>query len=358
MTTIMIMAGGTGGHVFPALAVARALRDQGVRVVWLGTRAGIEARVVPAADFEIEYINIRGLRGGGWLRWLLLPMHLNIAMFQALRILRRIKPDAVLAMGGFAAGPGSLMASALRIPLLVHEQNAIAGLTNRWLVQIADVVLAGFPMAFGERPGVRVVGNPVRREIVALPSPELRLASHQGRLRLLIVGGSQGAQVFNQIVPQALRACPEASRPQVWHQTGKRDEASVAESYRNVTPDAKVSAFIDDMAGAYAWADLVVCRAGAMTIAELAAAGVAAILVPFPAAADDHQTANARFLEARDAALLLPQPELTPARLAELITSLATNRALLVRMAVAARACATTDATETVAQFCREAAHA
>ena len=358
MTTIVIMAGGTGGHVFPALAVARALRDQGVRVVWFGTRAGIEARVVPAADFEIKFINIRGLRGGGLLRWLLLPMRLNLAMFQAWRLLRRIKPDAVLAMGGFASGPGSLMASALRIPLLVHEQNAIAGLTNRWLAQLADVVMAGFPMAFGERPGVRVVGNPVRREILALPAPEVRLAEHTGRLRLLIVGGSQGAQVFNQIVPQAVRACPEASRPQIWHQTGKRDEASVAKSYRDVAPDAKVTAFIEDMAVAYAWADLVLCRAGAMTIAELAAAGVAAILVPFPAAADDHQTANARYLEARDAALLLPQPEFTTARLVELLTSLAANRALLVRMAVAARACATTDATETVAQQCREAVHA
>jgi UDP-N-acetylglucosamine--N-acetylmuramyl-(pentapeptide) pyrophosphoryl-undecaprenol N-acetylglucosamine transferase len=358
MTTIVIMAGGTGGHVFPALAVAQALRDQGVRVVWFGTRAGIEARVVPAADFEIKYISIRGLRGGGLWRWLLLPMRLNIAMFQAWRLLRRIKPDAVLAMGGFASGPGSLMASALRIPLLIHEQNAMAGLTNRWLAQIADVVMAGFPAAFGERPGVRVVGNPVRREIVALPSPALRLASHHGRLRLLIVGGSQGAQVFNQVVPEAVRALPETSRPQLWHQTGKRDEAAVAATYRALLPDAKVAAFIEDMAAAYAWADVVVCRAGAMTIAELAAAGVAAILVPFPSAADDHQTVNARFLEARDAALLLPQPEFMPARLAELLTSLAANRALLQRMAVNARACATTDATETVAQLCREAAHA
>jgi UDP-N-acetylglucosamine--N-acetylmuramyl-(pentapeptide) pyrophosphoryl-undecaprenol N-acetylglucosamine transferase len=358
MTTIMIMAGGTGGHVFPALAVARTLRDQGVRIVWLGTRKGIEARLVPAAGFELETINIRGLRGGGLLRWLLLPMRLNIAMFQALRILRRRKPDAVLAMGGFASGPGSLIASGLHIPLLIHEQNAVAGFTNRWLAQIADVVMAGFPAAFGERPGVRVLGNPVRREIVALPSPELRLAGRHGRLRLLMVGGSQGAQVFNQVVPEAIRALPEASRPQVWHQTGKRDEASVAAAYRAILPDARVTAFIEDMAAAYAWADVVVCRAGAMTIAELAAAGVAAILVPFPHAADDHQTANARFLETRDAALLVPQTEFTPARLAELLTSLAANRALVLRLAVNAHACATIDATGAVAQLCREAAHA
>jgi UDP-N-acetylglucosamine--N-acetylmuramyl-(pentapeptide) pyrophosphoryl-undecaprenol N-acetylglucosamine transferase len=358
MTTIMIMAGGTGGHVFPALAVARALRDQGVRIVWLGTRAGIEARVVPAAGFELEFINIRGLRGGGLLRWLLLPVRLNIAMFQALRILRRIKPNAVLAMGGFASGPGSLMTSALRIPLLIHEQNAVAGLTNRWLVKIADVVMAGFPAAFGKRRGVRVVGNPVRQEIIALPTPESRLAQHTGRLRLLIIGGSQGAQVFNRVVPEAVRALPEAVRPQVWHQTGKRDEENVTAAYRSFLPDTKVAAFIEDMAAAYDWADVVVCRAGAMTIAELAAAGVAAILVPFPQAADDHQTANARFLESRDAAVLLPQPEFTVARLVELLTSIGANRALFLRQAINARACATTNATETVAQLCLEAAHA
>jgi UDP-N-acetylglucosamine--N-acetylmuramyl-(pentapeptide) pyrophosphoryl-undecaprenol N-acetylglucosamine transferase len=358
MTTIIIMAGGTGGHVFPALAVARALRDQGVRIVWLGTREGIESRVVPAAGFELETIAIRGLRGGGWLRWLLLPMRLNIAMLQAWRILRRIKPDAVLAMGGFASGPGSLMASALRIPLLIHEQNAIAGLTNRWLARIADVVMAGFPTAFSARHGVRVVGNPVRQEILALPSPELRFAERDERMRLLVVGGSQGAQVFNQVVPEAVRSLPKVSRPQIWHQTGKRDEVSVAAIYRAFLPDAKVVAFIDDMAAAYAWADVVVCRSGAMTIAEIAAAGVAAILVPFPHAADDHQTANARFLEVRDAAMLLPQPEFTTVRLAELISSLGANRALLQRLAVNARACATTDATETVVQLCLEATHA
>ena len=358
MTTIMIMAGGTGGHVFPALAVARALRDQGVQIVWLGTREGIEARVVPAAGFVLETIAIRGLRGGGLLRWLLLPARLNVAMFQALGILRRHKPDAVLAMGGFASGPGSLMASALRIPLLIHEQNAVAGLTNRWLAHIADVVMAGFPMAFGERHGVRVVGNPVRQEIVALSSPVLRFAERVGRLRLLIIGGSQGAQIFNKVVPEAVCALPEAGRPQVWHQTGKRDEAAVAMAYRSFLPDARVATFIDDMAAAYAWADLVVCRAGAMTIAELAAAGVAAILVPFPQAADDHQTANAQFLSTRDAAVLLPQQDFTATRLAELLTSLGANRALLQRLAENARACATTDATETVAQLCRETAHA
>lgn len=356
MTTILITAGGTGGHVFPALAVAQALRTRGAHIVWLGTRAGIEARVVPAAGFEIDYIQIRSLRGGGWLRWLLLPMRLNVAMWQAWRILRRRRPDAALAMGGFAAGPGSLMASLLGIPLIVHEQNAIAGLTNRWIARLADRVLAGFPGAFGDRHAVRVVGNPVRPEILALASPEQRLSGRTGRLRLLVVGGSQGAQVFNRILPEAVRAMPESARPEVWHQTGVRDEGLVREQYRAVLPDARVTAFIDDMAAAYAWADLVVCRAGAMTIAELAAAGVASLLVPLPSAADDHQTANARFLASREAAELVPQTEFTASRLAELLTELGNDRELLARMARHARACAVSDATDAVAQACMEVA--
>ncbi len=358
MTTILITAGGTGGHVFPALAVARALREQGIAVVWLGTRAGIEARVVPAAGFELETITIKGLRGGGLLRWLLLPMRLNLAMWQALRILRRRKPDAVLAMGGFASGPGSLMASALRIPLLVHEQNARAGLTNRFLAPIADVLMAGFPGAFGTRDRVQTVGNPVRAEIAALPAPEQRLAGRHGRPRLLVVGGSQGAQILNETVPTALHALPPDVRPEVWHQTGERDATGVSVAYRAFMPEARVAAFIDDMAAAYAWADLVLCRAGAMTIAELAAAGVASILVPLPHAADDHQTANARYLEACAAAILLPQRELTAARLASLLGELCADRARLQHMARNARAAAMAQATENVAAFCRGAAHA
>ena len=358
MTTIMITAGGTGGHVFPALAVARALRQQGVAVVWLGTREGIEARVVPAAGFELETITIKSLRGGGLLRWLLLPMRLNLAMWQALRILRRRKPDAVLAMGGFASGPGSLMASALSIPLLVHEQNARAGLTNRFLAPIADVLMAGFPDAFGTRKKVHAVGNPVRTEIAALPAPATRLAGRRGRLHLLVIGGSQGAKILNETVPAALRAMPADMRPDVWHQTGERDVASVTETYRAFMPEARAAAFIDDMAAAYAWADLVLCRAGAMTIAELAAAGAASILVPLPSAADDHQTANARYLESHDAAILLPQAELSVTRLAALLGELSVDRARLQRMASQARAAVIAKATENVAIFCREAAHA
>jgi UDP-N-acetylglucosamine--N-acetylmuramyl-(pentapeptide) pyrophosphoryl-undecaprenol N-acetylglucosamine transferase len=358
MTTILITAGGTGGHVFPALAVAGELRARGAMVIWLGTREGIEARLVPAAGIEIEYLQIRSLRGGGWWRWLLLPVRLNLAMFQAWRVLRRRRPDAVLAMGGYAAGPGSLMASLLRIPLIVHEQNAIAGLTNRWLARLADILLAGFPGTFSDHHGVRVVGNPVRPDILALDPPLQRFTGRTGRLRVLVVGGSQGAQIFNRTIPESLRAMDQAVRPEIWHQTGTRDEQVVADAYRQFMPDARVSAFIEDMAAAYAWADLVVCRAGAMTVAELAVAGVASLLVPFPHAADDHQTANARFLAAHHAAELMPQAEFTPARLAELLSDLAGNRQTLLRMAEQARACAVTDATETVAQICLEAAHA
>jgi len=358
MSTVLITAGGTGGHVFPALAVARELRNRGVQVVWLGTRAGIESRLVPSAGFEIEFIRIRSLRGGGWLRWLLLPVQLNLALWQAFRILRRRRPDAVLAMGGFAAGPGGLMASLLNIPLVVHEQNAIAGMTNRWLAHLADVLLAGFPGAFGARHGLRVVGNPVRTEILTLDPPEQRFATRSGRLRLMVVGGSQGARIFNEVVPAALQSMAEASRPEVWHQTGARDEQEVRSRYQSFMPSARVSAFIDDMAAAYAWADLVLCRSGAMTVSEIAAAGIGSLLVPLPTAADDHQTANARYLEEREAAELLPQSELTAARLASLLTELGADRTLLARMAVHARSCAVTDATEVVAQHVMEAARA
>ena len=356
MTSILITAGGTGGHVFPALAVARRLREQGMQVSWLGTVAGIEARLVPAAGFELDTISVQGVRGGGLLRWFFMPLQLQRAFWQALKILRRRRPQAVLAMGGYASGPGSLMASLLGIPLLVHEQNAIAGFTNRLLAHFADKLLCGFPAAFGERHHVQVVGNPVRAEIVALPAPEARLAGRAGRLRVLVVGGSQGAQVFNDVIPEALRAMPDSARPEVWHQTGERDEARVRESYHAFMPEARVTRFIDDMAAAYVWADVVVCRSGAMTVAELAAAGVVAVLVPFPHAVDDHQTANARFLSGRDAAVLLPQPEFTASALASHLQHFADHRELLLRMSVAARACAVTDATETVAQLCRDAA--
>lgn len=358
MTTVLIMAGGTGGHVYPALAVARELRDKGVNVVWVGTRAGLEARVVPAAGFQMDWIRIRGLRRTGWLSWLLLPLRLAFAMFQSWRIMRRRRPDAVLAMGGFVAAPGGIVARLLRRPLLIHEQNAIAGLTNRWLAYIADSVLCGFPEAFGTLPGARHVGNPVRADILALPSPEERLVGRQGPLRILVVGGSQGASVFNQTVPDAIGRLLQHVSFDVWHQTGRTERERTERRYRQLTDQARVTAFIEDMAQAYAWADVLICRAGAMTISEIAAVGVAAILVPYPFAVDDHQTANARFLSDRDAAILVTQEEFSAARIAELLFGFAENRNVLLKMASNARACAVPDATETVARLCMEAAHA
>jgi UDP-N-acetylglucosamine--N-acetylmuramyl-(pentapeptide) pyrophosphoryl-undecaprenol N-acetylglucosamine transferase len=358
MSCVLIMAGGTGGHVFPGLAVARRLLEKRVHVVWLGTRLGLEAHAVPASGLAIdmEWLSIRGVRRKGWARWLLFPFTLAYAMGQALCVLWRRKPDAVLSLGGFVAGPGGLMAWLTRTPLVIHEQNAIPGMTNKWLALIADQVLCGFPDAFGSRIPARPVGNPVRDEIIALAPPNVRMATRAGRLRLLVVGGSQGANVFNDVVPIAIRSLPEKITPEVWHQSGRNAAAQVTLAYADLT--AKVTEFIDDMAAAYAWADVVLCRAGAMTIAELAASGSAAILVPYLYAVDDHQTANARFLSDRSAAVLIPQKEFTADRLCELLTGFAANRDLPLKMAHAARHLGVTDAAENVAEVCLGAINA
>lgn len=353
----MVVAGGTGGHVFPGLAVAEYLRSQGIDVVWMGTQAGLESRVVPAAGFDIEWIAIRSLRGRGVMGWALLPIRLIVAMTQSLRIMLRRRPDVVLAMGGFVAGPGGLVACLLRKPLLIHEQNAAAGLTNRWLAMVADHVLTGFPNAFKRRPRARHVGNPVRREFEESPVPQLD-AIQEGPLSLLILGGSQGAQVFNEIMPEALRQLGSESSPNVRHQCGERWLESTRAAYQRASMTVDVTAFIDDMAAAYRWADLIVCRAGAMTIAELTSSGCAAILVPLPQAADDHQTANAKFLLEREAALLVPQQEFSVSHVSDLLMRLNTNRQLLIKMALNARRCAMSGAAETVGQLCMEAMHA
>lgn len=358
MSTLLVMAGGTGGHVFPALAVARFLRERGVHIVWLGTRAGLEARLVPAAGFDMEWITIRGLRGKGLRQWLVTPFLVLLAMLQTVGVILRRRPAALLGMGGFVAGPGGLVAWLLRRPLVIHEQNAIAGLTNRWLARLADRVLTGFPETFAPARHAVCVGNPVRAEVAALPAPEVRLSARSGRLRLLVVGGSLGAQVFNEVVPQALAGLAPAQRPDVRHQCGRGRREWTEAAYRDAGVDATVTEFLDDMAAAYAWADLVLCRAGAMTIAELAAAGLPAILVPYPHAAGDHQRANATFLARHDAAILLPQPEFTPLRLRELLDELAARRAHLVQMAQRARALARPHATAAVAQACLEVLHA
>ncbi|MFZ1327369.1 MAG: undecaprenyldiphospho-muramoylpentapeptide beta-N-acetylglucosaminyltransferase [Candidatus Contendobacter sp.] len=355
--SMVIMAGGTGGHVFPALAVAERLRAQGQLVTWIGTRNGLEATLVPQAGIPVEWIEVSGLRGKGWGRKLRTPFMLGRALRQAGVILRRLQPPVVLGMGGFASGPGGMMARWLGIPLVVHEQNAIAGLTNRWLARVASQTLQAFPETFAPARRARTVGNPVRAVIAALPSPEARWAERSGPPRLLVLGGSQGAQALNQRVPQALARLAEQERPEVWHQAGGQLHATAAMAYAEARVTARLTPFIDNMAEAYGWADLVLCRAGALTVAELAAAGVGAVLVPFPFAVDDHQTANARFLERGGAALIRQQAELSAETLAVLLREQLGDRARLLGMAQAARGLAQIEAAEQVAQACLAQAH-
>lgn len=353
---VMIMAGGTGGHVFPALAVAGVLRQRRREVVWLGTRHGIEARLVPAAGFAVEWIEVEGLRGKGLAGWLTAPWSLTRALWQARRALRRRRPGVVLGCGGFASGPGGIAAWLAGTPLVIHEQNAIVGLTNRLLARFAARVAEGFPGSFARRRRAVHVGNPIRPEIAALPLPRERFSGRDGPLQLFVFGGSQGASALNRLMPAAIAALPVALQPRVLHQSGRRDCEATTDSYRKLGIQADVRAFIDDMAGAYETADLVVSRAGALSVAELAAAGVAAILVPFPAAVDDHQTKNAAWLAQAGAARVVAEQGLTSARLAlHLSELLSPGRAGLLAMAEAARSVAITDAAERVAMLCLEA---
>ena len=349
---VLIMAGGTGGHVFPALAVARELESRDAPVVWLGTRRGIEAELVPAAGIALEWVRVSGLRGKGIWNWILAPWRLAVALFDALRVVRRRRPRAVLGMGGFASGPGGVAAWLLGRPLIIHEQNSVAGLTNRLLAGFAREVLAAFPGSFSSRVPARVVGNPVRPDILALPAPDERLAGRTGPLHLLVLGGSQGALALNETVARAVARIADAERPEILHQAGRNTLDRAVAAYRDAGVAARVEPFIADMAAAYAWADLVICRAGALTIAELAATGVGAVFVPFPAAVDDHQTRNARFLADANAGVLIPQDELTPERLAAEIEACSNDRELVLARARAARALAQPAATRAVADSC------
>jgi UDP-N-acetylglucosamine--N-acetylmuramyl-(pentapeptide) pyrophosphoryl-undecaprenol N-acetylglucosamine transferase len=351
---IVIMAGGTGGHVFPALAVARYLRDQGVTVSWLGTRKGIEADVVPRANFEIDYISISGLRGKGILGWIFAPLRLIRSLLQSLQVIRLRKPDAVLGMGGFVTGPGGVASWLMRKPLLIHEQNAIAGLTNRILARFAKIVMQGFPNTFHQSNSL-LTGNPVRQEIYSLPAPAERKTGNKERINVLVFGGSLGAQVLNETIPEALAQIGAAYRPVVRHQTGKRQLEATLANYHKANVEADITPFIDDMAEAYAWADVVICRAGALTIAELAAVGIASVLVPYPYAVDDHQTANAGFLADNGAAMLVPQPEFTVERVTNIFRIFHERPEVLKDMANAARALAKPQACQLVAQQCMQA---
>jgi len=345
--TLLVMAGGTGGHIFPGLAVAELMRQRGWRVVWLGNADGMEARVVPGHGYETAWIRFSALRGKGLVRKLLLPLSLLRGFWQSLRVLREVKPDVVLGMGGYVTFPGGMMASLLGRPLVLHEQNSVAGLANRVLAGVADRVLTGFPDVLKK---AEWVGNPVRAEIISQPEPEQRYGEREGPLRILVVGGSLGAAVLNETVPKALASLPAQQRPSVVHQAGERHLDSLRAAYASAGVEGELLPFIDNMAERYAEADVVLCRAGALTVAELAAVGVASILVPYPYAVDDHQSGNAHFLADRDAAVLLPQMKLSASRLAELLQGL--GRDALGRMAGAAREAARPDAAEAVADAC------
>ena len=349
--SILIMAGGTGGHIFPALAVADCLRTKGWNITWLGAPNSMEAELVPKHGYPMAWVNFSGLRGKGLLRKLMLPLNLLRAMWQSAVALFSLRPDVVLGMGGYITFPGGIMAALLRRPLLIHEQNSIAGLSNRVLARFAARVLSGFPQVL---PKAEWCGNPVRDSIAALPEPQQRYSAHYGMLNVLVVGGSLGAKAINECVPQALALLPRTAGITVVHQTGKQHFEAVQSAYRQAGVAAEIKPFLEDMAQHYDWADVVICRAGALTVAELAAAGVASILVPFPFAVDDHQTGNARFLSERGAAILLPQQEMTPQHLAELILNM--TRAKALEMAQAARALAQPAAAQRVAEICMELA--
>ena len=347
MPTLMVMAGGTGGHIYPGLAVADALRERGWKVVWMGNPDGMEARIAPACGYEVAWVRFTALRGKGLLRKLLLPFNLLKGFAQALSQIRRVRPDVVLGMGGYVTFPGGMMAALLGRPVVVHEQNSVAGLANRVLAGVADKVVTGFPDVLKKGEWL---GNPVRADITGVAPPAARFAGRSGPLKVLVVGGSLGAAALNEAMPKALALLAPTDRPLVTHQAGTRQIEALRAGYEAAGVSGELLPFIDDMAARYAGADLVICRAGALTVAELAAVGVASVLVPFPHAVDDHQTGNARFLADAGAAILLPQTELTPQRLAALLQEMTRER--LLAMAEKARRCARPDATARVADVC------
>jgi UDP-N-acetylglucosamine--N-acetylmuramyl-(pentapeptide) pyrophosphoryl-undecaprenol N-acetylglucosamine transferase len=348
----LIMAGGTGGHVFPALAVAKILRQRGWQVEWLGTESGIESRIVPASDFILHCITAVGLRGKGLSKLLVAPLHLLRAQWQSLRIFMRFQPDVVLGMGGFASAPGGLSAFLIRVPLVIHEQNAVGGTTNRFLSRLAQRVLSAFPSVFAKG---ETVGNPVRDEIAALAFAKKAVSSSDQRLHLFILGGSQGAKALNDLLPPALALLPEAIRPEVFHQAGNNLLDETRKNYQQAGVNARIEPFVEDMASTYRWADLAVCRAGAMTVSELACAQLPALLIPLPSAIDDHQTANAQWLANSGAARVLPQTTLDAKKLAGILRELIENRDALHAMSRAMKSLAKPESASTVADICESA---
>ena len=356
MKLLMVMAGGTGGHVYPALAIAKQLQRKGISVVWLGTRDGLEAKVVPEQGIEIEWIDIKGVRGTGIARWLKMPLQLSRAVLQALNVFKRRKPDALLSMGGFVAGPGGIAGKLTGKPLILHEANAIAGLTNKALALIAKKVMCGFPNTKGLPSEAVVVGNPVREAITNLYGMNRKVDSD--RLNLLIVGGSQGALSFNEVVPYAIEIIDASIRPRVRHQTGRGRYQPVNEIYKRKGIDADVREYLDDMAEHYAWADIIICRAGAMTIAEITTVGLPALVVPYPYAAGDHQMFNARFLERHQAAKLIAHAEFNSGAVAAELTALIKDRSLVAQMADNSMKLANIDATQKASEICEQVLYA
>lgn len=351
---VLITAGGTGGHVYPGLAVARALMNQGIPVVWMGTRKGLEARVIPEAGIEMAWLTVTGLRGKGAKTLLMAPFRLAQALFQSISIMLKHKPAAILGMGGFVAGPGGLVGSLMGKPVIIHEQNAVPGVTNKLLSRFAKRVLEGFPQTFLESEKVIATGNPVRADIAAIPAPEDRLANRTGAFRVLIVGGSLGALRLNEVVPEALSQLPEDVAVEVVHQAGEKTVEVARENYADMGVNAHIVSFIEDMAGAYEWADLIICRAGALTVAEVSAAGLASVLVPYPHAVDDHQSENGRYLAENGAAILTQQTSLNAESLSNVISVLANDRQQLMDMSIRARELALVNATDDVAAIVAE----
>jgi UDP-N-acetylglucosamine--N-acetylmuramyl-(pentapeptide) pyrophosphoryl-undecaprenol N-acetylglucosamine transferase len=352
----VIMAGGTGGHVIPGIAVAKELTRQGHQVSWIGTASGIEAKLVPEQQIAFYSIDIKSLRGKGLARKLLIPILLLKAIWQAGRILFKLKPNGVISMGGFVAGPGGIAAWVLGIDLYVHEQNAVAGLTNRCLAKFAKkVFVACSPTQKLNISAHKIIetGNPVRSEIMAIPAPDRRNIGKHGRLRILVLGGSLGAKAINQVLPQALVLLPDDKKPEVWHQSGAVHFEETQQYYLDNKIKVNLVAYIDDMSKAYEFADIVICRAGALTISELAAVGIASILIPFPHAVDDHQTKNAHILTRVGAAVLVSQPNLTPAHLADLIVKYTDHPEICLEMARCARSLAKTNATVQMVAACQ-----
>jgi UDP-N-acetylglucosamine--N-acetylmuramyl-(pentapeptide) pyrophosphoryl-undecaprenol N-acetylglucosamine transferase len=353
----MIVAGGTGGHVFPGLAVASVLRSRAQDVVWMGTHRGLESRLVPQAGIEVEWITVTGLRGRGVLAWVLAPFRLVHAVVQALGAVRRRRPAAVLGMGGFVSGPGGIAAWLTGRPLLIHEQNTVAGAANRLLARLTTHIFEAFPQSFPARYPTTLIGNPVRESILDLPPPAERFAQRSGRRRVLVIGGSQGARTLNVEVPAAIALLPDDIEVEVWHQAGAEIDAAQA-NYAQAPCELRLEAFIEDMTAAYAWADLVICRAGALTIAELTAAGVGAVLIPYPYAADDHQRKNAASFTANGAGIVIAEDEIDENRLATAIASVLGDASMPLRMAELARAQARPRAAVELADACLALAEA